>query len=580
MLTRILRTNFWNEYRLMSSSFQAMQNKVEVSVLQGRVVGLQDTLPNGKPLFSFKGIPYAQSPIGELRFTAPKALEKFKEPVLDCSRERDPCYHKDMISLETVGSEDCLFLNVYTPKLSDAKDLPVMIWIHGGAFASGSGDSDYFSPEYLVEQNVIVVTINYRLSILGFLCLPDAGIYGNAGLKDQRLAMQWVQQNIGKFGGNANNITLFGESAGAACVHIHTLSANSRKYFHKAICQSGNAIMEWVMQSKAEEKSKILASRLGCTETDPQKILQFLRGIDHLPTLFKEYFGTLSDDERRRGLPIVFKPTVERETDEAIITKPPLELMQTQIDAACIPVMMGYNSKDGLIMLIDALKNNKFEQYEKDLAVFIPKSVNLPVQDERCKILANKIRDFYLSGEKLCESTLDGFVDLLTDYHFTILSYLAAELHSRYQNSPMYFFRFSIDKDFNLYKKFTLMALGMPKTDIFKGACHADEIYYLFSCRKFSKKPSDFPESEVLLRRTCALWTNFAKYGDPTPSTSNFPLWNPVKKIAANEKDFKLDYFEIDNDRLVSCVNPDGKRIEFWREIYYKFNNGLMKAKL
>lgn len=126
--------------------------------------------------------------------------------------------------------------------------------------------------------------------------------------------MQWVHENIAKFGGNPENVTIFGESAGAACVHIHTLCKSSRKYFHRAICQSGNAVMEWVMQSQAEEKSKILAKRLGCTETDSHKILQFLRGIDDLPTLFKEYFGTLSADERRRGLPIVFKPTVERDT--------------------------------------------------------------------------------------------------------------------------------------------------------------------------------------------------------------------------------------------------------------------------
>lgn len=108
--------------------------------------------------------------------------------------------------------------------------------------------------------------------------------------------------------------------------------------------------------------------------------------------------------------------------------------MQTQIDNRSIPIMMGYNSKDGLIMLIDALKSNKFEQYEKDLSVFIPKSVNLAVDDERCKMLAKKIRDFYLNGEKLCKDTLQGFVDLLTDYHFTILAYLGAELHARYQN--------------------------------------------------------------------------------------------------------------------------------------------------
>lgn len=126
--------------------------------------------------------------------------------------------------------------------------------------------------------------------------------------------MQWVQQNIAKFGGDPNNVTLFGESAGGASVHIHALSASSRKYFHKAICQSGNAVMEWVMQSQAEEKSKILAKRLGCDESDSQKILDFLRQYNDYPKLLKEYFGTLTPDERRRGLPIVFKPNVERDT--------------------------------------------------------------------------------------------------------------------------------------------------------------------------------------------------------------------------------------------------------------------------
>lgn len=125
--------------------------------------------------------------------------------------------------------------------------------------------------------------------------------------------MQWVQENIANFGGNPDNVTLFGQSAGAASVHIHSLSASSRKYFHKAICQSGNAVMEWVMQTNAEEKSKILAKRLGCDETDSHKILEFLRGIDDLAKLFRETNEIMTEDEKRRGLPIVFKPNVEIE---------------------------------------------------------------------------------------------------------------------------------------------------------------------------------------------------------------------------------------------------------------------------
>lgn len=126
--------------------------------------------------------------------------------------------------------------------------------------------------------------------------------------------MQWVQQNITKFGGNPDNVTIFGESAGAASVHIHSLSAPSRKYFHRAICQSGDALMEWCFQPNAEDKSKRLAQILGCKETDSQKALDYLRGIENLETIAKGYFQVMTPDERRRGLPMVFKPNIERET--------------------------------------------------------------------------------------------------------------------------------------------------------------------------------------------------------------------------------------------------------------------------
>lgn len=111
-----------------------------------------------------------------------------------------------------------------------------------------------------------------------------------------------------------------------------------------------------------------------------------------------------------------------------------MELMKSKIDSFNIPIMVGYNSKDGLIMMLDALKSKKFDQFESDLARLIPRSVNLEPDDERCKVLANKIRQFYLHGKQLSQETLDEFVDLNTDYHFTIFSYLGAELHAKYQN--------------------------------------------------------------------------------------------------------------------------------------------------
>lgn len=99
-------------------------------------------------------------------------------------------------------------------------------------------------------------------------------------------------------------------------------------------------------------------------------------------------------------------------------------------------------------------------------------------------------------------------------------------------------------------------------------------------CRKYPQPPSEFPESEILLRQTCELWTNFAKFGEPTPPSSTFPRWNPVQKIGQDGKDFKLDYFEMDNNQVVNRVNPDHERMEFWRKVYNEFNNGLLKAKI
>ena len=146
--------------------------------------------------------------------------------------------------------------------------------------------------------------------------------------------------------------------------------------------------------------------------------------------------------------------------------------------------------------------------------------------------------------------------------------------------SPMFFFRFSIDKDFNLYKKFAFMLMGLDANK-FKGANHTDDIYYLFKCRKFPLEPKDFPESEALLRRTCELWTNFAKYGDPTPDSSSLNVrWKPVEKPQSENEKFNLNSMEMDNDKLINAVNPDCERIEFWKKVYVEFNEGLHKAKL
>lgn len=298
----------------------------------------------------------------------PQPLTKFSKILLDCTKERDVSAHKDIFTSELSGSENCLHLNVYTPRL-DAK-LPVMVFLHGGGFSRGSGNSDLYSPEFLVQEGVVVVTLNYRLGPLGFLSLPQAGLYGNYGLKDQQLALMWVNENIKLFGGDPTNVTLFGESAGGSSVNLHILNERSRKLFHKAICQSGVALNDWVFQIDPEVKAVQLAKLLGAKSDDPKEVLEVLMKAD-----YKEITAianqTMSPEEKRRGLPMPFRPTIEVLHKDAFITESPVELMKRKDIFKGIPIITGINSNEGIITLKASL--TKIEKFNTDMVKYIPR---------------------------------------------------------------------------------------------------------------------------------------------------------------------------------------------------------------
>uniref|UniRef100_A0A8D8NKS9 Carboxylic ester hydrolase n=3 Tax=Culex pipiens TaxID=7175 RepID=A0A8D8NKS9_CULPI len=567
--TVLRHSNLGYNTRLMSAS-----NRINVKVHQGTVSGVKEKLPNGSPSYAFRGIPYAKPPIGELRYRAPQPLDKFSGPVLDCSAERDVCFSRNMFTQEIEGSEDCLFLNVYTPQVAgDGDPLPVMVFIHGGAWLFGSGNNDCYSPEYLLEQGVIAVTLNYRLSSLGFTYLPSQGIEGNAGLKDQLMALKWVNQNIAKFGGDPSNVTIFGESAGGASVHLHVLSPLSRKYFHKAICQSGSSIHEWVMQRDPELKARTLAKLAGCKGTSDEDVYETLMTAS-TADIAGHAVGVLTVDERRRGLPMPFKPVLESASaTDAIVTKLPTEVMKTPNSIESIPVMMGVNNGEGIIMLLDAVK--KLDLYDNDMARLIPRSVNVNPATKASNDLGEEIKKFYFGDKPVCKETLPQLADLMSDYHFAIFANTCAELHARYQHqSPLYYYNFSFDGELNMYKK--LLNLKVP------GACHADELSYQFMFRMapLPVKP-DSPEARVRYYM-CRLWTNFAKYGNPTPADdATLPFrWEPVAHIDPKSKDeFQLNCLNIDAEPKM-VRNPDKARIDFWRGVYRRFNDDILKVKL
>jgi len=188
----------------------------------GPVKGVRQKTCFGDEYFTFHKLPYAKPPIGPLRFLDPQPPDPWKE--LDATTEGPVAYSFNNYVFGVVGNENCLHVNVFSKNLNHKAMLPVMVYIHGGAFQRGSSSVLMYGPDFLLNgKNLVFVSFNYRLGALGFLQLKDfsLGVPGNAGLKDQLMALKWIKENINAFGGDPNNITLFGESAGAASVHYH-----------------------------------------------------------------------------------------------------------------------------------------------------------------------------------------------------------------------------------------------------------------------------------------------------------------------------------------------------------------------
>ncbi len=234
----------------------------------------------------FLGIPYAKPPVGPLRWQPPRAIEPWAT-ALDASKKGPECAQLDPIGgkFATISSEDCLTLNVWTPSKPKSEKLPVMVWIHGGAFVLGSGGDPAYDGHNLSEATgVVVVSINYRLGPFGFLSLPslraeDAAFpsAGNYGLEDQRAALQWVKANAAAFGGDPSNVTVFGESAGGASVCHHLVSPLSKGLLQRAIIESGPCELVSTKDA-ADAQGLALTDALACKQGDAAANLACARG--------------------------------------------------------------------------------------------------------------------------------------------------------------------------------------------------------------------------------------------------------------------------------------------------------------
>ncbi|GAB6020886.1 hypothetical protein CHUAL_003532 [Chamberlinius hualienensis] len=291
--------------------------------------------------YGFKGIPYALPPTESLRFKPPVPFNSWTD-IRDGSISGNKCPQIDITTKQYVGDEDCLYLNVYVQKhLNWPELLPVLVLIHGGAFIYESGDFVDYGPQIFMAFPIVVVTFNYRLGALGFLSTNDSSAYGNYGLWDQLLALQWIQQNIEQFGGDKNKVTLMGQSAGAASVIYHLISDQSKGLFSRAIAMSGTAISYWAFQKNPAEVAEAFATRLGCHYTTTQAIVECLRKKSALELV----------TNTNPTFPLQFLPTVDGFCS-GMIKEHPLQSLQNGHVVNKVPLIMGRDLNEGYLMFL------------------------------------------------------------------------------------------------------------------------------------------------------------------------------------------------------------------------------------
>lgn len=251
----------------------------EILVLDDGVInGTFMETRHGESFHAFLKVPFAEPPLGNLRFLAPE-VKKPWSGIYEATQYSSMCMQINLLSASPV-SEDCLYLNVFTKNLPSEthKSLkPVIAYIHGGSFQLGSA-SDH-EPHFLMERDVVLVTINYRLGAFGFLSLGTRDVPGNAGFKDQAMALKWIKKNISKFGGDPSSVTLMGNSAGAYAVTAHMVSPLSQGLFHRVVAMSGSITYQRKLENNYLSLAQKLAEKLNCTTNNIDEMLTCLRDV-------------------------------------------------------------------------------------------------------------------------------------------------------------------------------------------------------------------------------------------------------------------------------------------------------------
>lgn len=481
---------------------------VQLTIANGTIEGEFDIKTN---IQSFKGIPFAQPPVGDLRWKAPQPLtnwtgvkqtKKFGPRAIQSNVFGDMGFRSDGMS------EDCLYLNVWSPAKSTSEKLPVLVYFYGGGFAAGDGSESRYDGENMAKKGIVTLTVNYRLGIWGFFSHPELTkespnrASGNYGLLDQNAALKWIQANISKFGGDPKRVTIAGESAGSIAVSAQMASPLSKGLIAGAIGESGGSIFPTlapVPLAEAEKTGLEYAQKIGATS------LKNLREMSTLELYQKSLGSSLG----------VFKTTI----DGYFLTKTLPETFEAK-QQAMIPLLLGWNSEEMTYRALTAGKDISNETYIQKVKELYGKK-------------ADEVLKLYPTGT--LEVTEQSATDLSGDRFIAYSTWKWFDLHRKNSTQPVYRYYYTHPRPEMRDNSLEAGVAGgvikknsnTPKAPIPKGAVHSAEIEYamgnLAGNKDYAWTESDYAVSETMLN----YFTNFIKTGNP--NGDKLPVWPMAK---------------------------------------------------
>ncbi|HZB26215.1 MAG TPA: carboxylesterase family protein [Vicinamibacterales bacterium] len=444
----------------------------------------------------FKGVPYAAAPVGELRWKEPRAADKWTG-VRGATEFGAQCMQGPIfgdITFPRPASEDCLTLNIWTPAARAGERLPVMVWIHGGGFQAGAGGEPRHDGAAFARKGVVLVTINYRLGVFGFLAHPDLtreserNASGNYGFLDQIAALRWVRENAAAFGGDPGNVTIFGESAGSFAVSALMASPLAAGLFHKAIGESGafftggRGALAMQPLPDSEKRGAAFASALGA---ESMAALRAKPADDVLAAALKTQPW--------------FAPNVD-----GYVLPEDVALTFAAGRQARVPLLAGWNADEVRGGVVLGKQKPTVQSFTDDAR-------------KRFGTHADAVLKAYAASTDA--EAVEAAAALASDQFIGYATWKWIDVHARTGSAPVY--RYSFDRKIPVAPDTKVNGITATSRDI--GARHAGEIEYVFgaldSVRNVTWEASDRKLSDAMT----AYWANFARTGDP--NGAGLPVW-------------------------------------------------------